>query len=66
MVHPDGLTCVPDGAGARCTHGPLAAATSTASYLLVAVAPGAPAGAPPSIAISGQQYPLHPVITAFG
>jgi RNA polymerase sigma factor (sigma-70 family) len=117
---PGGWTCVPDAAGARCTHGPLAAAASTASYLLVAVAPGAPAGAPPSIsvdsghdrvtargtsgvsagglparcaasdwfaasarcstsgwcaglllppasgAVSRQQYPLHPVITAFG
>jgi hypothetical protein len=51
---PDGWTCVPDGAGARCTHGPLAAATSTASYLLVAVAPGAPAGGrPPRFAAPG-------------
>jgi len=47
---PDGWTCVPDAAGARCTHGPLAAATSTASYLLVAVAPGAPAGGRPPAA----------------
>jgi len=43
----DGRTCVPDPVGARCTHGPLAAAASTAG------------------AVSGRQYPLHPVSTAF-
>jgi hypothetical protein len=39
---PGGWTCVPVASGARCTHGPLAAAASTASYLQVAVDPGAP------------------------
>ena len=48
---PGGWTCVPVASGARCTHGPLAAAASTTSYLQVAVDPGAPAGAPPAISV---------------
>jgi hypothetical protein len=48
---PGGWTCVPVPSGARCTHGPLAAAASTTSYLPVAVAPDAPAGPPPAISV---------------
>jgi hypothetical protein len=59
---PGGWTCVPVASGARCTHGPLAAAASTTSYLRVAVAPGAPVGAPPAISVDGG----HDQVTARG
>lgn len=48
---PGGWTCVPAPRGATCTHGPLAAGTSTTSYLQVAVAADAPAGPPPAISV---------------
>jgi hypothetical protein len=59
---PGGWTCVPVASGARCTHGPLAAAASTTSYLPVAVAPGAPAGLPPAISVDSG----HDRVTARG
>jgi hypothetical protein len=59
---PGGWTCVPVASGARCTHGPLAAAASTTSYLQVAVAPGAPAGPPPAISVDSG----HDRVTARG
>jgi len=36
-----GWTCAPAADGATCTHGPLAASTSTSSFLQVVVAPDA-------------------------
>jgi RNA polymerase sigma factor (sigma-70 family) len=48
---PGGWACHPVPSGATCTHGPLAAGTSTTSYLLVAVAADAPAGTPPAISV---------------
>jgi RNA polymerase sigma factor (sigma-70 family) len=48
---PGGWTCVPAASGAACTHGPLAADTSTTSYLPVAVAADAPTGTPPAISV---------------
>jgi RNA polymerase sigma factor (sigma-70 family) len=53
VAAPDGWSCTPDGAGARCTHGPLAAGASTTSYLQVVVAQDAELGVAPSIRVGG-------------
>jgi len=50
---PGGWRCAPGASGATCTHGPLAAGTSTTSYLPVTVAGDAPAGALPRISVVG-------------
>jgi DNA-directed RNA polymerase specialized sigma24 family protein len=46
-----GWRCRPSAHGASCTHGPLAAGTSSTSYLPVAVAADAPAGGAPAISV---------------
>lgn len=46
---PGGWTRAPAASGATCTHGPLAAGTSAASYLQVTAAADAPTGTPPAI-----------------
>jgi hypothetical protein len=48
---PGGWTCAPAARGATCTHGPLTAGASAASYLRVAVAGDAPTGTPPGISV---------------
>jgi RNA polymerase sigma factor (sigma-70 family) len=50
---PGGWSCAATAAGARCTHGPLAAGQTTTSYLQVAVSPAASYGVPPSLSVSG-------------
>jgi RNA polymerase sigma factor (sigma-70 family) len=55
---PGGWTCQTTTAGAACAHGPLQPGASTTGYLPVMVAAGAPAGRPPSIAVSGGGGPV--------
>ncbi|MEU4324336.1 sigma-70 family RNA polymerase sigma factor [Nonomuraea dietziae] len=48
----DGWSCRPEGDGARCVRGPLAAGGATAVFLRVVVAAHAPEGAGPAVRIS--------------
>ncbi|MEU7893719.1 sigma-70 family RNA polymerase sigma factor [Nonomuraea sp. NPDC049152] len=48
----DGWSCAPEGGGARCVRGPLAAGRTTAVFLRVEVAAHAPEGSGPAVRVS--------------
>ncbi|WP_431897055.1 sigma factor [Nonomuraea sp. bgisy101] len=51
----DGWSCEPQGGGARCVRGPLAAGRATAVFLRVEVAAHAPEGGGPAVRISSGE-----------